>query len=241
MSETPPMSMSLQAVDRPRTKDADLDFNFDALRDSITDDLETTQGPYRRMPAWKRYWPVAASVVLGIFLMGIWPKGQGGNTAILVASITGAIAAVLCVLASALAPSKPSAAERVALGGLLMAAIALGAEGYLAVTAPDSGVMLKGILKCGGFVIGFGLLPFGFLVYAMKRSGAPARRLHVLAMGAAALAIGGVAIWRHCPAADMWHVMVGHVLLPALTLPVLALLIWAPLRAMQKRGSSATQ
>lgn len=241
MSETPSMPITLQAVDRPRAKDADLDFNFDSLRDSITDDLETTQGPYRKMPAWKRYWPVAVAVVLGIFLMGIWPKGPGGNTAIMVASIAGGIAAILCVLASALAPSRPGAAERVALGGLMVATIALAAEGYLAVTAPDSGLMLKGILKCGGFVIGFGLLPFGFLVYAMKRSGAPARRLHVLAMGAAALAIGGVAIWRHCPAADMWHVMVGHVLLPALTLPVLALLIWAPLRAMQKRGSAKAE
>ncbi len=236
MSDTPMNTGALTAVSRPQADDFDLaDFDLDSLRDTITDDLETTQGPYRAMPAWKRYWPVGVATLLGIFFMGIWPSGEGGNTAILVASIAGAIAAVLCVLASAVAPSRPAAAERVAIAGIVVAMVALSAEGYLAFTAPDSGIMLKGIIKCGGFVIGFGLLPFGFLVYAMKRSGAPARTLHVLAMGAAALAVGGVAIWRHCPDGGLWHVMIGHVLGPALLLPVLALLIWAPLRASQKR------
>ena len=230
MSESiPSANRSVLTAVRPRQTDA-LDFDFASLRDSITDDLEVTQGPYRKMSAWKRYWPVVIASLLGVFFMGVWPSGSNdGTLAIQIASVTGAIAAVLCVLAATLAPDRPGLGELVALAGLLTAAVALGAEAYLAMTAPDSGVMLAGILKCGGFVIGFGLLPFAVLVYGMKRSGVPARRLHVLAMGAAALAVGGVAIWRHCPDSGLWHVMLGHVVMPALTLPALALLIWAPL------------
>jgi hypothetical protein len=197
------------------------------LRTKIVSDLEARQGPWRRMSIGARAWPAAIAAILGGWLMFVWPGGGlDGRPAVQLAAAAGTIAVLLCIVAATLAPQRPGLAERLSLGGLVFAVVALGSEGVLAATSVTTGFTADSAVKCGAMMLALAVIPLGLLVYNLWRSGLPGRPLHAVAATAAAFAVGGVAMWRHCGVAEPLHIVLSHVVLPALVAPGLALVLY---------------
>jgi hypothetical protein len=220
-------AQALEQLGYSRAGDSDTPPPSSELRAAIARDLEDRQGPFRRKSFFGRYWPGLATAAVGVWWMLLWPESPWlESTPVAAAAFAGLAAVVLAVFAACLAPMRPRVAERLSVGALVAALGALGAEVWLA-SGSRGAFELSGALHCGAFLIALGVLPFGLLLFQLWRSGVPGRLLHTSAVLCASLCLGGVAVWRQCPANEPLHILTSHVLTPLLLVPLLAFGVYA--------------
>lgn len=193
---------------------------LDALKARIEGDLEATQGHYRSSGPVARYGPaLLAAGVGGAYVFALRPATL--TPLLLAACVAAALAAALAFGGVVVAPSRPGFGERLSWAGIGVALVALGLEGVGGFRLGDAGFAPLSALRCSVvFTVGSGA-PLALLLFGLRRSGLPVRRLHALGLCAAALAVGGLGVWRHCAPADHLHTAVVHLALPALLLPLL--------------------
>lgn len=224
-----PVSL-LEGLGFSRPEDSDPsppDASLDEVRGRIRGALVERQGPWREKSWPARLWPTAIAALLGGWLLFVWPAGAlDGRPLVAAAAVAGAIAVVLTVLAATLAPERPGFAERLALVGLAVAALALAIEGALAFFSDESSFTPAAAVKCGAMMLALIALPLTPLLFNLWRSRVPARPLHLAATATAAAAAGGVAMWRHCATSEPLHVLLSHVALPASVVLGLGMLLY---------------
>lgn len=190
----------------------------------IKRDLKARQGPHRRRTLAQKIWPVLLAAVVGAVLFVVLAPNPAAGTWHFLASGLAGLAGWLCLMAAAVAPDKPATGERVALFGLVAAAGALVVEGALAAQMTRVGLDMG--LTCAVTAIVAGVVPMGLVLFAIKRSGLPLRALHAAAVVGAGLALSGASVWLHCAADNLWHLLSGHMVLPALVAAALAVLVF---------------
>jgi hypothetical protein len=194
--------------------------------------------PVRPIPSLRRVllgvlalWALVA--VPGVLLRGLRPDFL---ETLLAARAANAVFGVLALsglggIVAALALGVPGREwlARAGLGlGLLGLALAAGLGTLLVLWSPHPlhGLFQAGDLSCLGVACGVALIPAAGVVWFVGRA-APYRPLvAVLAAAAGMAALGAAAAQASCPYADPRHLLVGHVLAPALgaillTLPLL--------------------
>lgn len=210
---------------------------LDGVKARIGDDLERTQGAFRRRGALSRHWPA----LLAVAAAGAWMFLL--RPAALTPTLLGAVAAAglagaLAFAGVVVAPTRPGLGERLAWGGLLVALVALVLEGVGGCSLGDRGFAVLPTLRCGGMFTLGALIPLGLLFFGLYRSGLPIRRLHALGLSAAGVAVGGLSIWRHCAPQDLLHNLAAHVVLPVVLLALLFVTV-ARLARRRPRGRSS--
>lgn len=191
---------------------------LDDVRAQIVADLEQSQGPWRKKSAPLRFalLLVPASVVVGVGFLMLAPE-RGFALPVVVAGL----ASLLALCATALAPAKPAASERLSQAATAVAVAAFVAEvarmddAAAAVTAAaDVGVdclVITAVLT----VAAAGLIAAG--IYASRL---PLRLWHKIGLATAATLGACSALWHHCPSSDMLHIAVGHTLGPVALIAV---------------------
>lgn len=197
---------------------------LDEMRAKLKADLDKTQGPHRSRSPLARYWPFGLAAVAGAVFAVIFPPMEGATAAVIAAEVIAGLAGLVCLAAAAIAPQKPGASENVARIGLALAVLALGAQAYMA--KDWSREMIDAGLKCGVAVTLTGSLPLLLGFWGLKRSGLPVRSIHAAALTVAALAMTGASVLSHCPLANFWHVLSGHIALPATVAAVLSFVLY---------------
>lgn len=194
------------------------------LRAQIGADLEEKQGAWRRQAAWMRHGPAMLAALCGVaYVLALRPAHL--TPLLAVACVAAGVAAALAFAAVVIAPSRPGRGEQLAGITLLVAAGALALEAVGAFKQGDIGFSLASTLRCSGMFIVGASAPLGLLWLGLSRSRLPVRRRHHAALASAALAVGGLGVWRHCAPNDLWHMLSAHVALPAVLLPFLVLLL----------------
>jgi uncharacterized membrane protein YdcZ (DUF606 family) len=188
---------------------------FDDVRARIAAELETRQGPWRARSATARLAPFMAALAFGLLFFVVVRPAPGADATRLVASLFAALAGVLALVAIAMATTRPALGERLSLAALVAGAGALVVEGTLALSMPGDAEL--GFVCFAMTLIG-GLLPIVVVVATLRVSGLPVRRLHALSATMTGLALAGAAVWLHCPAEKMFHLVVGHMALPTLAI-----------------------
>lgn len=149
---------------------------------------------------------------IGLIFAGLGLTGIGGGVAALALGIPGREAAARAGFAAA--------------GVGMAAAAGIGTLLFLQNPIFDSPVPLRADLVCLAIALAVGLLP-GIGIAMFGARAAPHRPLVlVLAAAAAMAALGGATAQATCPANDIRHLMLGHVIAPGvgallLTLPLL--------------------
>ena len=193
---------------------------LDDVRAQIVADLEKTQGPWRQKSAPLR-WALLllpAVVVVGVGFMMLEPY-RGVSAQVMVAGL----ASLLALLATALAPAKPAASERLSQVAVVVAVAAFIAEATRMDDHPggqhDFGssclTITAGITLAAAVVIAVGLFS----------SRLPLRLWHKIGLGTAATLGACSALWHHCPSSDMLHVAVAHTLGPVALLAVVVVVL----------------
>ena len=206
---------------------------FAALQARIAEDMDEEQGPWQKMSTLGRYWPMALALIFGLATFVMLPTGTM-NLWFSLASGTALVAAMVCFASVFSATTKPALSERLGKAGLLVALAALLFELVAAFAVQDSTFSLEHTLKCSGLYLGLSLIPLGFLIYGLRRSGFPVRVFHALGLTASAMVIASATNWKKCTIDDTMHLALGHVLLPAILFPLAALLVWRLTRKKSK-------
>ena len=210
---------------------------LDELRGRICQDLDATQGPFRRSPPWVRSWPAGLAALSGVaFILSLRPASL--TPMLIGACIAALVAAATCFAGIVVAPARPGLGERLSWAGLGIALLALTLEAIGGLILADGGFRAGPALRCGTTFTVASLIPLGLLIVGLRRSGLPVRRLHLLGLCAAALAIGGLGIWRHCAPRDLLHMAAVHVALPGALLPPMFLLAT---RLVRRRARAHSQ
>lgn len=190
------------------------DDGLEAVKRRIVQDLEARQGSFRGAGVVGRYWPFALSVVFVAFLVVMLKPAPAAGGLKLLASLGAGVAGLVCLFSAIAAPSRPALGERLATVGLLVAVAALVVEGVVGASMPHEHVDLGA--TCAATVLVCAALPLAGILLGLRRAGVPVRRRHAAGCAAAAVAMAGATVWIHCPADNLWHVMSGHMSIPAL-------------------------
>lgn len=201
---------------------------LDAVRKRIADDLESTQGAWRRQPAWRRFAPLTAAALAG-FAFATWGLVRG-------AAAPGAwlalLASGLALGSLAAAPTTPSRAERIAMVALVLGVVALIVEALTKAAA----VALPGSdLKCASVIGAGALLPIALVVLHLKLARTPARALHVVGVIGAGMLASMAAVWAECSATELAHVLRSHLAAPIAVAVVLFFIVRPLLRGARLR------
>lgn len=178
----------------------------------------------------------AAIAVPGALLRGLRPDlldallASRGTFLVFGALALSGLGGILAALAMSVPGRDAAAGVGLVLGvGGLVAAAGLGTLLLLWNPHPLTAWVEAGDLGCLGVACGIAVIPAAGIVWFVGRA-APYRPLvAVLAAAAGMAALGAVAAQASCPYAEPRHLLVGHVLAPAvgavlLTLPLLAAL-----------------
>jgi hypothetical protein len=206
---------------------------LDEVRARIAADLVDRQGPWRARSTIAKVAPFAVAFVIGLLLFVVLRPAPGALVTKVLASVLAALSGVAALVAVALAPARPALGERLALGALSIGAVALVVEGWLASAMPtdiDLGLVCFAVTLAGG------LVPVAIVTATLRASGLPVRRLHALAATTAGLALAGAAVWLHCPAERLFHLVVGHMALLVIALVVVGVLLSRWLTRQSRRG-----
>jgi hypothetical protein len=209
--------------------DAPVDVNpadFSSVHDRIRADLDDQQGPWRRMGWSARAWPVALALFCGGAFAFVLAPAQLGPLAIASCALAG-LTAALAFISVLLAPTGPALGEKLALSALVSGAAALTTQLFSGLGGSQGLVeAMPSSLGCGGLVLAGAAVPLVLLGWTARRSGLPLRALHAGGLVAAAFALGGLGIFRHCAPLETWHTVVGHLLIPAAAATVIAVLLY---------------
>jgi hypothetical protein len=188
-----------------------------ALEQQLGDELEQTQGRWRRRPLVLRLlWLLGPPLV--VFGAAFYVLSAG--RALTLPVVLGLIALVFGFVSLGVMAERPGLSERLVQGAVVvgLAAFALQAVGVEASPAvPPWG--------CLSLNAGVAVTVFAAAFWGLSQTALPLRLWHRI--GVALLAGTGacVVLWHHCPARDPVHVWVAHLVGPAAVVVVLALLL----------------
>lgn len=192
---------------------------LDQVRAQIVADLEQTQGPWRKKSAPLR-WAlllVPAVFVVAVSFMVLEPE-RGAAPPVVVAGV----ASLLALLATAWAPTKPAASERLAQVSAVVAVVAFVAEATRMQDVPD-------VHELGGACLG---ITAAITAVAAAVTGAgllwsrlPLRLWHKVGLATASTLGACSALWHHCPSNEMLHVAVTHTLGPVALIAVVVVVL----------------
>lgn len=183
------------------------------VRAFIVADLARTQGPWRKKSPAQRFALlfVPAFLVVGAGFL-LLDGGRGVTAQVVVAGA----ASLVALLATALAPTKPAASERMSQLAFAVAVVAFIAE----VTRMEDGgphdvgascLILVAVLTVAAAVV---------TALALFASRLPLRLWHRIGLSTAATLGAASALWHHCPSVDKVHVAVAHTLAPVVLIAV---------------------
>lgn len=189
-----------------------------ALEADVIDRLAREQGGWRARPLARRvlqvFLPGLAVIVMAALLL---PAGRGVSTSVLLAGL----ASLLALVGVAVAPQRPAIGERVAQLAIAVALVAFGVE--LRPMVPGAGSVGVG---CLSITVVLALVVSALTTASLAVSGLPLRLWHRIGLATAAVLGSAMAVWHHCAADTVAHVVVGHVGGPLLVGVVLVVVPW---------------